>query len=771
METERRPIAPPHHSILTRYQHAQIGAPIASYPLMGIFRGLAPFALIVFSSPSHAATGLFYSKILPGSGATVAAMATDSAGNVYLTGSTVQYFTTTPGVVQPNFGGGSCNYGGSPFMPPTSFSCPDAFVMKLDVNGNVVFATFLGGAGWDQGTSIGVDGAGNIYVAGITNGYRFPNPPANSPFKGPAATFIAKLNPSGTELVHLNFLPGTGLLPFAAPFSSNVPDLSNTIAIAVDSTGNVYFTAKGTPGFPVTSNPLQTKGPLVAGKLDPTGTQLIYGTYFGGIGNSFPSVGGIAIDASGNAYVAGGTNAPDFPVTAGALQTTLPPNVSNAFVVKLNSSGTGLIYGTYLGANSLSRATQIRVDSSGNAYVLGALNSAGFPLTPGVYLTNYTGGNGFLAKLDPNGAALVYSTLLFTNGLPPSIFDIDAAGNAYFSGDGGVLGFHVSADAFQSCPGGGGDTVVAELTADGKFAAATFLGGSSFENAFAIGIAQDGAVLLAGRTNSSDFPVTQGSLAPPGLFISKLRITDPSNTAVPCSGLAIQNGASFLDGPVAPGELITVRGFRFGPENGVGMQLDSSGNVSNQLAGVRVLFDDIPAPLLYAQAQQINAQVPWEVAGQSNTQIRVEYNGVSMASMRVPVAQSAPAFFRANYYSQQGAILNEDGTVNSASNPARRGSVVAIFGTGGGVTDPSSVTGGFTPLAPLAFLTLPVSVTVGISKAEVVFKGAAPTLVSGVMQINFRIPDFASPGAAQSVSVKIGDTASDPQALVTIAIQ
>jgi uncharacterized protein (TIGR03437 family) len=202
----------------------------------------------------------------------------------------------------------------------------------------------------------------------------------------------------------------------------------------------------------------------------------------------------------------------------------------------------------------------------------------------------------------------------------------------------------------------------------------------------------------------------------------------------------------------------------------MGMQLDPSGRVSSELAGVRVFFDDVAAPLLYAQAQQINAQVPWELAGQSTTRIRVEYNGVSMASQGVSVAQSVPAFFRAKYDSPQGAILNEDGTLNSADNPAKRGSVVAIFGTGGGVTNPASVTGGFTPLAPLVFLALPVSVTVGISKAEVVFQGAAPTIMSGMMQINFRVPEFITSGP-QSVGVKVGDVASDPQAVVTIAIQ
>jgi uncharacterized protein (TIGR03437 family) len=746
---------------------------------MKVFCAAAPLALILFSCPSHAATGLLYSKILPGSGVTIAAMATDSAGNVYLTGSTLQDFTVTPGVVQPNYGGGSCTYGGSPFNPPNEFPCPDAFVMKLDANGNVVFATFLGGNGWDQGTSIGVDGAGNIYVAGITNGYRFPNPPPNSAFKGPAASFIAKLNPTGSALLYLDFLPGTGLLPFQAPFQSNVPNSSDTMTIAVDPAGNVYFAATGSGGFPVTSNPLQTKGPMAVGKLDPTGSQLIYGTYLGGSsfvgGDSFVTPTGIAIDASGNAYLTGRTNASDFPVTAGALQTTIPPNVPNAFAAKLNPSGGQLIYSTFLGGNSFANASGIRVDSSGNAYVLGSLNSPGFPVTPGAYLTNYASGDAFLAKLDSNGAALVYSTFLFTGGLPPSIFDIDAAGNAYFGGQAG-FDFHVSADALQSCPGGGSDAVIAELTADGKFAAATFLGGSSFENVFAIAIAHDGAVLLAGKTNSSDFPVTQGSMAPPGLFLAKLRISDPSNPAVPCTGLAVQNGASFMDGPVAPGELITLRGFRFGPENGVGMQLDPSGRVSSELAGVRVFFDDVAVPLLYAQAQQINAQVPWEVAGQSSTQVRVEYNGVFMASTHVPVAPAVPGLFRAKYDSHQGAILNEDGTLNSADNPAKRGSVVAIFGTGGGVTNPASVTGGFTPLAPLTFLTLPVTVTVGIgnslvsAKADVVFQGAAPTLLSGIMQINFRIPEFASLGS-QNVSVKIGDTVSDPQALVTIAIQ
>lgn len=733
--------------------------------------------LLLCAAGCYANAGFVYSNIIPFLGGadstTITSTATDASGNFYLTGSTnYAAFPTTPGVVQSKLSDGACiDQAGSAFNPPPQFPCPDAFVIKLDAQAKIVFATLLGGGGYEQAKSIAVDGAGNIYIAGTTTSGNFPAPPGQPlPPRGP--TFIAKLNPAGTAVLHSTLLPGTGDFPLLAPYEPNVPVPSTTISIAVNAAGDAYFAASASPGFPVVRTPLQESGPMVFGKLDPSGAILQFGTYFGGAGVDRPS--GIALDAMGNVYITGSTTSSDFPVTPGALQSKLPPGVTNSFIVKLNSTGNKVMYSTYLGASSFASALGIRVDGSGDAYVLGALQSAGFPVTAGAFETTYNPPfSNFLAKLNPAGTSLVYATFVSTNGLPPTLFDVDAAGNAYFAGQ-TALGFPVSSDALQPCIGGGGDDAfVAELKPDGTLAAATYLGGSDLENALGVAVSPDGVVVLAGSTASRDFPVTTSSaLQPPGYFVSKLHIADPSNAGQPCLTLAIENAASFLTGPIAPGELVTLWGLNLGPSNGASMVTDSAGNVATDLAGVQVYFNGFPAPLLYAQAQQINAQVPWELAGQTTAEVHVEYNGAVSQTALPVVAPSNPGFFRLSPGSLQGAIINADGTINSPSNPAKAGSTVSIYGTGGGATSPPGVTGGVAPLSPLGHLIPPVSVQIdGSLNAEVSYAGSAPTLISGVVQINFKIPENTPPSATHTLVVKIGDASTGAGAPVTLATQ
>lgn len=156
---------------------------------------------------------------------------------------------------------------------------------------------------------------------------------------------------------------------------------------------------------------------------------------------------------------------------------------------------------------------------------------------------------------------------------------------------------------------------------------------------------------------------------------------------------------------------------------------------------MQVFFDNIPAPLLYVQSQQVNAVVPWEVVFDSliktSTRVRVEYNGASSDSSIIQMSGAAPGIFEA-------AVLNAGGTRNSESSPAKRGSVVTFFATGGGNTKPPGVTGGLWRKSPLAHLTLPVSVQIGNTNAEVRYAGSAPGMVSGIFQINVLAPD--SPG-------------------------
>ena len=233
----------------------------------------------------------------------------------------------------------------------------------------------------------------------------------------------------------------------------------------------------------------------------------------------------------------------------------------------------------------------------------------------------------------------------------------------------------------------------------------------------------------------------------------------------------VVNAASIASTPMAPGLIATVFGSAMGPAQLVTLELtpDQSA-ITTLLAGTRVLFDGVPAPVIYTSAGQLSVVVPYSVKGRTTTRMAVEYQGVRSNDLLLPVAASAPAIFTIEQSGTgPGAVLNQDYKVNSAGNRARRNQVVMIFATGGGETDPPGEDGLLVPPAPLRRLQLPVSVTIGGQPAQVVYAGSAPTLVSGVVQINARIAANAQTGAAVPVAVTIGGVESPPG--VTIAVQ
>jgi uncharacterized protein (TIGR03437 family) len=181
-----------------------------------------------------------------------------------------------------------------------------------------------------------------------------------------------------------------------------------------------------------------------------------------------------------------------------------------------------------------------------------------------------------------------------------------------------------------------------------------------------------------------------------------------------------------------------------------------------QLGGVQVYFGNLPAPLFYAQAQQVNVQVPWQISTRGSVGVTVNVAGGGFGFEMVTVGPAAPGIFYVN---------NSDGTQNSPSNPARAVDMISIYGTGGGVTSPIGVNGGFWPItAPFPALTLPVSVTVGGTNAEVLYEGSAPTLESGYFQINALLPASLPRSAQSYIYVTIGGVSSPPTA-VRVAIQ
>ena len=266
------------------------------------------------------------------------------------------------------------------------------------------------------------------------------------------------------------------------------------------------------------------------------------------------------------------------------------------------------------------------------------------------------------------------------------------------------------------------------------------------------------------------------------LSLSNVSGTDPSGSAAALTGSdgimtvvgspgallqpnGVVNAASLLPGPVAPGEFVTLFGSGIGPTS---VQRPSDSVSRTVLGGVSVFFDGTPAPLLYAAPNQINAIVPFTVAGKTTTQVTITSQGQTVAAVAQAVASAAPAIFTLDATGTgQGAILNQDLSVNSVSNPAVKGSAIAIYATGAGQTNPAGVDGQVTGTV-LATPLLPVSVQIGGVDAKVLYAGAAPGQVAGVIQINALIPSTATSGSAVPVALTIGQAGP---AGVTVAIR
>jgi uncharacterized repeat protein (TIGR01451 family) len=274
-------------------------------------------------------------------------------------------------------------------------------VTKLNPAGSgLVYSTYLGGSGNDNGGHIAVDAAGNAYVTGSTISTDFPTTPGafQTSLQGNFDTVVTKLNPAGSGLVYSTYLGGSG-------------GGEGGGGIAVDAAGNVYVTGSTlSTDFPTTPGAFQTSlqgnSDTVVTKLNPAGSGLVYSTYLGGSGDE--NGGGIAVDAAGNAYVTGSTGSTDFPTTPGAFQSAFQGGGSDAVVTKLNPAGSGLVYSTYLGGSGGDEGGDIAVDAAGNAYVTGGSGSTDFPTTPGAFQPTFGGGSmdSFVTKIEVPSADL-----------------------------------------------------------------------------------------------------------------------------------------------------------------------------------------------------------------------------------------------------------------------------------------------------------------------------------------------------------------------------
>ncbi|MGB7759515.1 MAG: hypothetical protein WBL61_06785 [Bryobacteraceae bacterium] len=275
--------------------------------------------------------------------------------------------------------------------------------------------------------------------------------------------------------------------------------------------------------------------------------------------------------------------------------------------------------------------------------------------------------------------------------------------------------------------------------------------------------------LPGGPAPQSLTPAPQMQVTVPGYGAALLRLANAQPTL---SAAGVTNAASGAGGTVAPGEIVALYGTALGPATPALLELTNPLLVSNALAGVHVLFDGVPAPIVYASAGQVNAVVPYTVAGQSATTLQVEYLGAVSAPVSLPVAAAVPGLFTVNSrgFGPGSVLNNSDSSLNTAANPVPRGDWVQIFATGAGVTTPASVDGLLvTAPYPQVPANVPVTVTMGGLLCQTNYAGAAPYLISGLTQINAQVPEGVTPGPSVPLLVTIGGTSA--QAGVTLAVQ
>jgi hypothetical protein len=385
----------------------------------------------------------------------------------------------------------------------------------------LVFSTYLGAPGFDAIYGAAADASGNLYVAGGTSSGSLTNPAV--PILPNPEVFVAKLNSTASELLYLVYLGGSGS--------------AKGNAIAVDPSGNAYVTGvTSSPNFPVTPGALFTIAPgsqnAFVAKLNPTGV-LQYATYLGASG---PDSGlGIAVDGTGAAYVTGQTASPAFPTTSGAFQTVNHGGFSDCFVSKLNAAGSALVYSTLLGGSALDLCSGIGLDAPGEAYVTGTTYSFNFPLQAAMQTGLQGTANAFVAKINPAGSALVFSTYIGGSGIDNgNAVTVDVAGNAYVVGSTSSVDFPVSNSAWQSQLNGVYNAFALKMPPTGStLIYSTFVGGSGSDSATSIAVDAEGRAVLGGFTNSFNFPVLgayQSSFG--GAFDAFSTVLNPAGSSV-----------------------------------------------------------------------------------------------------------------------------------------------------------------------------------------------------------------------------------------------
>ena len=611
----------------------------------------------------------------------------DRAGNSYITGQRTMVDAGT-------------GIGGTPKMSI------DGVVTKIAPDGNTVLFTTYIRNGPVAGVGIGPDGivviAGSAFndeagIAATPGGFQTDGGPG----------FVAKLAPGGgvAWVARLNARPA---------------------AVASDPLGNLYVTGAAGSTFRTTPGSYKPAigesrcsdryGSVFFGcddafvvKIHPDGKSLFYATFLGGSWEDSGTA--IAADVTGSAFVTGKTNSADFPITPGAFQTGFggriilgPLSYGDAFAARLDPSGSGLIYGTYLGGAGADTATGLAIDSDQAAYVTG---SSGDPAK----IPSPTG-DVFAVKLNQRGEGLWSTRLTSTIPANSGRIAVSPFGHVYVSASGPII------SKLENHPPALCDAGVAVISLDTSTGLIEGLQGLRAATAPVLAPGGDGVVAALAQ-----------SLTPGELLLSRIDFTKDTRLALTC---VVNSGSLQAQPAVSPGELVSVRG--------VGLQ------------GAVLRLGGVQLPIFYSGDQQAGAMIPYDTPLGSST-LTIE-QGDERDAMPIRVARVAPGVFTVDGSGTgAAAAVNEDGTFNSAEHPAPRGSLVSFYATGFGPLTPlpplvAPLSPPFPVLAAPAALYLSAPGPAGATGAEIVYAGASTGQVSGLLQINARIPADATSGRA-----------------------
>jgi uncharacterized repeat protein (TIGR01451 family) len=698
---------------------------------------------------------VYYATYLGGNGGDSAqAVTVDDFGSVYLTGYTFSTDFPVANAYQsqranPNAGG------------PPEYNC-DVFVTRLNIFGQIVYSTYLGGFDWDFGYGIAVNRFAEASVTGDARGGGFPA--HNSLYPGNfSGCFIARFSSGGNSLLSCTIIPGTG--PGAG--------------VAIDPLDNIYLTGSAGPGFPRTAGAFQTTnmgdGQGFAMKLNSQASQVLYATFLGGTrGTTTPR--GIAVDASGNAYLTGATWASDFP-TMNAIQPALNGANSgafgtDAFVTKLNATGSALVYSTFLGGIAGDdEARAIAIDSTGSAYIAGATMSADLPTANS--MQSYGGsGDAFVAKLSASGSGRHYVSYLGGSGGDTGYgISVDGRGSAYVAGTTGSGNFPTVFPR-QGANAGGNDAFVSKIgdvltSQDPPDFAISANAGTTYDTSVKVSPGQSRAMTLTVRS--------VGGFSSPVTFA--------------CANLPTGVTCAFSANPASPpadgttNVTLTISASAGATAGYYGFELSATTSTLRQALR---LFVDVPDFKLH-----LGSRTAAVVQGRStNVSVRIESLGgyddpLTLAAMPLPggvTMQFSPNPVPTNY-----PFVNRfsTGTVNVDSNAAPGTYTVGISAMGGALSHTTNLT-----LTVLPAVSADLSLTKTHSQDPAVVGSPlqylltvlnkGPVQATGIV-LSDRLPDgaqFVSMAASQGsasrsndiVTVNFGTLASNATATLTVNV-